>query len=181
MARGFTDSKGNFRPTGNSIRSSSKERSIQPNGRKLSRGEEVLAEIIRRQGIEDEERIGIERIVAGKIALNGDDYELGIIEQEEPKPNRYVLKKTGIVDFESSDFNRVEMKYDDILTQGDVSEMENLLNEYTHSTLTEIRQADAINFLNENGVRLGNAIDFIRIELKDAPLARIGNGFGDGT
>ncbi len=35
MAKGFTDSKGNFRPTGNSSRSSSKEKSLETSGIEL--------------------------------------------------------------------------------------------------------------------------------------------------
>jgi hypothetical protein len=35
LAKGFTDSKGNFRPTGNSNGTSSKEKTIEPTGTRL--------------------------------------------------------------------------------------------------------------------------------------------------
>lgn len=195
MAKGFKDSSGKFHPTGNN-RTSSREKSIETSGMMLGQQDKDHLELLksgRIEGVHDPQRehgikelegkseaIKDARIVAGKIALNGDNYELGVIEQE-PFSDRYFLKKNGIISFESSDFDTVERRYDDILTEGDISEMEMLLNEYTHTTLTQIRQEDAINFLNKNGVPIGRAINFIRIELNDAPLARIGSGFGDGT
>jgi len=39
MAKGFTDSKGNFRPTGNSSRTSSRERSVETSGMSMSEGD----------------------------------------------------------------------------------------------------------------------------------------------
>lgn len=52
------------------------------------------------------------------------------------------------------------------------------LKEYTHSTLTSIRQEDAINFLKRKGISQEDAVPFIQEELKEYPVARVGAGYG---
>ncbi len=77
MAKGFTDSKGKFRPTGNNIRISSKSKTVEPSGMTLQQQQVVVrdfSKVLQPIGIVEHKSDGE---VEGIIEVDGHEVEFG--------------------------------------------------------------------------------------------------------